>query len=288
MSVYAVTVPYAPNSNFDTPSDDAGVWRYMDLAKFVQLLEDKGLWFARLDHLDDPREGCLTIRERNRFPSSIDQSAMDDMEAVTRTRVHVNCWHCSDHESVAMWSLYAGSLGGLAIRSTVGALKREVAGTSQEVYIGKADYTRWQEDKDKSPSILAMSTRKEFAFAHENEVRLAIFNGSEQTQRQEISPIKASVLSNHVATALQQTTAATLGLHELIPVAQMAVGKYLQDQADSALPTGIRVAVNIHTVFTKVVIAPNQPDWVKGMVMRLMQRYDLAQAVENSVLNNSR
>jgi len=31
----------------------------------------------------------------------------------------INCWHISDHESVAMWKLYAAGAPGIAVRSTV-------------------------------------------------------------------------------------------------------------------------------------------------------------------------
>ena len=36
------------------------IWRYMDIAKFLSLLDKQSLFFSRLDHLGDPFEGSLT------------------------------------------------------------------------------------------------------------------------------------------------------------------------------------------------------------------------------------
>src|SRR5687768_14667395 len=40
------------------------LWRYMDLAKFLHLLEDRTLFFARADRLGDPFEGASGISGR--------------------------------------------------------------------------------------------------------------------------------------------------------------------------------------------------------------------------------
>lgn len=39
------------------------LWRYMDLAKFLALLEDRALYFARADKLGDPFEGAAGIAD---------------------------------------------------------------------------------------------------------------------------------------------------------------------------------------------------------------------------------
>ena len=42
----------------DVPASDAKLWRYMDFTKFVAMLNNKALYFCRLDHLGDPFEGA--------------------------------------------------------------------------------------------------------------------------------------------------------------------------------------------------------------------------------------
>jgi len=46
------------------PTDvDTKIWRFMDFTKFVSMLEESGLFFARLDRLGDPFEGSLPLAE---------------------------------------------------------------------------------------------------------------------------------------------------------------------------------------------------------------------------------
>jgi hypothetical protein len=47
--------------NFSHPTDRTiALWRYMDLSKFVALLQTGKLYFARADKLGDPFEGSVT------------------------------------------------------------------------------------------------------------------------------------------------------------------------------------------------------------------------------------
>jgi len=46
---------------FKQPSDlDVPIWRYMTIAKLLSLLDNRALFFARLDKLNDPFEGSIT------------------------------------------------------------------------------------------------------------------------------------------------------------------------------------------------------------------------------------
>ncbi len=40
---------YEPHEGLTIPRDDARVWRYMDIGKFVSLLNTSTLFFCRLD-----------------------------------------------------------------------------------------------------------------------------------------------------------------------------------------------------------------------------------------------
>jgi hypothetical protein len=56
-------MPYEFHANLRTPPNDTVLWRYMDFAKFIQMIESKSLWFTRLDQLEDPLEGGHTDAE---------------------------------------------------------------------------------------------------------------------------------------------------------------------------------------------------------------------------------
>lgn len=110
---------YEPDQRFPPPSsDDIAIWRYMDLAKFVSLLEDDALHFSRIDHQSDDYEGSisramlaakrqkwayLTDEEyAKHFKRPVGKEAMKTSFAY----IFVNCWHMNEGESAAMWSLY--------------------------------------------------------------------------------------------------------------------------------------------------------------------------------------
>src|SRR6266704_1536349 len=104
------------------PADlDSPIWRYVDIAKFLDLLSTSQHYFARADNLSDPFEGSWPLLgiERRRKRYTEDSEATFNYagrEFVGGT--YLNCWHLSPHESAAMWNLYSGASKGIAIRST--------------------------------------------------------------------------------------------------------------------------------------------------------------------------
>jgi hypothetical protein len=55
---------YETNPSFTTPSDgNVKIWRYIDIVKFLSLLEKRALYFSRVDLLGDPFEGSLPSTE---------------------------------------------------------------------------------------------------------------------------------------------------------------------------------------------------------------------------------
>ena len=114
------------------------LWRYMDFAKFVALLDQRSIYFARADALGDPFEGASGIAERRpewdafyldffrhalgtapdqREPPShdhIEQEAarlLRDFSRIgehDRRRTFVSCWHANSGESEALWRLPIG------------------------------------------------------------------------------------------------------------------------------------------------------------------------------------
>ena len=102
------------HSQFAAPPDDVILWRYMDVARFIALLDSKALYFARVFELGDPWEAA--------WPSGLKQRAVETLGAsgqmfgyyqLAAAQAVVSCWHENDNESVAMWRLYtSGELRG--------------------------------------------------------------------------------------------------------------------------------------------------------------------------------
>ena len=142
------------------------LWRYLDLAKFVALLQTQTLYFRRGDTFDDPFEGSYPLKNVDDFePEKISYSAED-----WRKFVAISCWHESDFESDAMWRIYATNKQGVAIKTTWEKLEA----AAQGAYLAKVRYLDFVAEKAeiKVPSDVFEYKRK--AFSHETEVRAII------------------------------------------------------------------------------------------------------------------
>jgi len=114
----------------------------MNFVRFIFLLETSKLWFSRADLLDDPREGGLTKLEleqlRNSASPETGEHNLRVFETLRRENF-INSW-TENGESMAMWELYAGSPGGVAIKSTIRKLKSAISSACERIHIGRVDY----------------------------------------------------------------------------------------------------------------------------------------------------
>src|ERR1019366_8319927 len=92
-----------------------------------------------------------------------------------RTFGFVNCWHEANHESMAMWDLYSPRLGSVAIRSSVGRIKKAIEADTSTVMIGRIQYLNWATHGAFPGNVIAMCLRKEQSYKHEAEVRLVMW-----------------------------------------------------------------------------------------------------------------
>ena len=109
---------YKENSTFIQPvNENIMIWRYMDFAKFIYLLENKKLFFARVDKfVDDQFEGSWPKKSgevRNQFTAGAGEQdrrlkiiELKERTILLKQHFAVNCWHANEYESAAMWLLY--------------------------------------------------------------------------------------------------------------------------------------------------------------------------------------
>ena len=151
-------MPLEPHSDCTPPSDGEILWRYMDFAKFVYLLEKQSLWFSRADQLEDPLEVSLTDAELKHlegqrtslgFPlSDLHRSDARYM----RTTSYVCSWKAGARESLAMWELYGKGSGIVAVKTTVRNLKLAIEESPLRIFLGTVNYVDW--DSAFSPNNL--------------------------------------------------------------------------------------------------------------------------------------
>ena len=136
-------MPYLEHPNAITPGPDTVIWRYMDLPKFLMLLEYRALYFSLLSELDDKWEAVIdrkmTRSVANVFAPSVSGNVISTFQGFNKNVV-VNCWYCGEEESVAMWALYTSTVYGVAIRSSVRQLQRAVGAATEDIFLGTVEY----------------------------------------------------------------------------------------------------------------------------------------------------
>lgn len=159
------------------------IWRYLDLGKFLSLMETSSLYFARVDSLEDKLEGTPTADEvagveaiLNDHPNHRGLTPLE-MAQVARRWVLVSCWHENAEESRAMWKLYGREDNTVAIVTTALRLARViwgVAGNYVFSVISRVHYIDHWNDQFRAlanAAAVAPFVHKDYAYTYENEVR---------------------------------------------------------------------------------------------------------------------
>jgi hypothetical protein len=154
------------------------LWRYMSFAKFLWLIQNKKLWLARADTLNDPWELALAgdqlehvilrrpIRPFSRQPEEPIMERAIRINRLWRETTFVSCWSSAEHESYALWKLFCGSNDGVAIRVPTRWLHQALGKVSLHVVTYEDPGTELR-----TPTAIDLATKKRLMFEYEREVR---------------------------------------------------------------------------------------------------------------------
>jgi hypothetical protein len=163
--------------------EDTVLWRYMDQPRFLALLIDKTLHFASKYQFEgaDKWEGTIPQPVIDEFAAKFGtgwELMIENFKYVV-SRGCVLCWFESLHESVAMWNGYG--TGGVAIRTTVQALRNSLRLDSDHLRIARIQYVQHSSFDFGSSgySALAPMFLKRQQFASEQEVRAIVMPADE-------------------------------------------------------------------------------------------------------------
>ncbi len=257
---------YEAHPNFVTPLDDTVVWRYVDFTKFIDLLENSRLWFARADLLDDPREGDLTEAELSQLRGAASQEVAEqhvDTFRSLRREFFVNCWTAAG-ESMAMWDLYAHGSGGVAIKSKVGNLKLAVEAAGHKIFVAPVEYLDWKIEAPWRNNVFSQYVRKDFGFAHEKEIRMMIWDAGSSTPT-DLEAGDLVRLCDCIRPVLVERTSA-----ERRAWKKMAAAAWDAARLKRAKP-GISVEVNLAKLVDEVIVGPRST-YEKELVEDILQR----------------
>jgi hypothetical protein len=151
-----------------------------------------------------------------------------------------------------MWDLYGKGSGIVAVKSSVGLLKHEMASFAGAIFIAQVRYVDWS-SAPWDNNALVMCARKDASYQHESEVRAIIWEMESST-----APVFLS---------LAGTTDAKVSWHV---------------RAKTDPPYGVDMSVDICRLITEVVVGPRERPWVADLVKSVMKRYGLAQPVKVS------
>lgn len=188
---------YKVHKDLTTPNREITIWRYMSLSKFLSLINNKQLYFARHDKFFDAQEGVLSNLDKRFFDNKV-PGISSRMKCEYLGCTFINCWIMSDLELYLMWTAYSSIDEGIAIKSTVGNLIDSLDSNDERcIYISDVNYIdhNRQYTFDKTggfANLLAPFFCKGQYFQQEKELRL-IYSDYEIDERDRIEGVQFKV-----------------------------------------------------------------------------------------------
>lgn len=242
-------------------SDGQQIWRFLDFAQFVDVLERRSLFFARVDTLEDPfagpgddaaaslqtlPEAVMRLAEKAAAPPpkmgrlerwwsrKAQEGEQDDLVKSIRNYqspalVWASCWHAAEAEQMALWKAYHAHGKRIAIRSTIGKLRGALSAASQmSVSVGSVRYVDPESLAHVAdPAERAMTKVKTLAFEREVRAILTRANSS----------------------------------------------------GDGCLGRGCSVAVDVAAMIDDIAVSPAAEAWVRDLTSRVKRTYGLDAAM---------
>jgi hypothetical protein len=201
-STAGVTDQTVQHSAFPQPADPhVTIWRYMDIAKFADIVTHRRLYMARADLLGDEHEGTTPVAELEYWHLLAENAQTDEQRRIIqgnrdqlsdfarefRPTYYVSCWHMSPDENIAMWERYVKSNDAVAIRSTFSTLRSLLDRTV--IQVGVVRYMDYGACRIPSFNLMELIMHKRHFFRDEQEVRAVVWSmAPEHIRREHVDP----------------------------------------------------------------------------------------------------
>ena len=178
------------HESFFPPDQNCILWRYMDLTKFLSLIENRCLVFPRADQFNDPYEGAwsragvLQLRDavaKREVPQNAVDLLLKNID-VFRRQMFISCWFASEHESAAMWKLYLQSPEGIAIKTDYDTLTAALEKSPRTIRTTMVKYVDYEKVPIAFGNFFVPFVHKRLSFAHEKELRAIIYSKENKPQ----------------------------------------------------------------------------------------------------------
>lgn len=229
-------------------NENVKIWRYLDIPRFLWLIERKSLYFSRCDLLGDPFEGSLPSSPNQIIPRYIGNVEIwkgKSPLAMWRELCYICSFHMNDFESAALWSIYSKSNQGVAIQLTYKRLIKSLEDYPEDVQIGTVKYIDYRSDVIEFGNSFLPILHKRKSFEHEKEIRAVIL------------PINE--LSNRISDDCR----------EIKPV----------------LPEGVNIPIDLGRSIERIYLAPTTKPWIKELLQSIMDKNGIDIPLEQSSLD---
>lgn len=181
------------------PKTDYNIAKYLDLTKFISLINEKALFFCRLDKLEDKFEGTGTahsyemwfrtfddIRKKGFLnveltDADINKKVEEQLELQNKLKglTCVSCWNRANKESAALWKIYSGFSNGFMIKSSIYKLIESFKSSNEEIQLSEINYLDYNKDHFPDLHKYYPFIHKRDAYSYEEEVRLIAIKNPE-------------------------------------------------------------------------------------------------------------
>jgi hypothetical protein len=232
------------------PEKDSRIWKYMDLPKFVSLLDSDSLYFVQVDKFDDPFEGSVpreNLKYRKyRKGSDVVKEPIGQYRKILNAELaeytYADCWHMSEAESAAMWDLYTTQGYGIAVTTTIEQYVDMISEYESKVFVGSVNYINYWQDSIQRYDSLAPAFHKRRSFEHEKEFRGVV-----------------------------QDLPYFLRAAEFLKDAKLL--KSDVERFDPNPEPGISISVTAEKLIDHIYVAPDTPSWQKSVVETITESF---------------
>jgi hypothetical protein len=158
------------------------LWRYMDVRKFVWLVEWRRLYMPNVEQFADRLEGTTPAGHARWWQDQIAAAATEGDRAVLtrnaafleefsnrlRGHLYVSCWRMNDEVNESMWTEYTTSSEAVAVRTSYALLRNTLP---KFVEIGCVRYVDYRTADLPSMNVLERISHKDLRFINERELR---------------------------------------------------------------------------------------------------------------------
>ena len=261
-----------PGAGIEIPEGDAVLWRYMDLAKLLALLSKRSLFFPSLDKLGDRFEGRWSertlelVRDRDELWTR-DRGhhvVVEDKRNDQRLEFPRLDSHWTVDETINHWN---GALRGGASRSSTFV-------------------NCWYEEDEESEAMWKLFASQQYGVAVRTTAARLIGSFTEQLPDY-FGRVSYIAYDSHLMPVTEFPPVffkRRAFMHEREVRAVVAPEHRIEKVEEDTRSPGVECPIDPEQLIEAVVVSPYSPGWLPDIVQSVLEKYEIAAAVEKSVL----